>query len=80
MNNTELTEADYTKLLDYREAAAALVLLAYVGEKLHQNGPWSSNSKLPLRIPMLEYGICITRQLTNNNTNTHNDYNKWVEV
>lgn len=39
MNNTELTEADYTKLLDYREAAAALVLLAHVGEKLHQNGP-----------------------------------------
>lgn len=39
MNNTELTEADYTKLLDYREAAAALVLLAQVGEKLHQNGP-----------------------------------------
>lgn len=39
MNNTELTETDYTKLLDYREAAAALVLLAHVGEKLHQNGP-----------------------------------------
>lgn len=51
MNNTELTEADYTKLLDYREAAAALVLLAQVGEKLHQNGPWSSNSKLPLLHP-----------------------------